>query len=341
MIESIECGRHPPGLRPARSGGSAADHRRPPRRQVAGRPTASNCDDGQSGRGRAGSAEHHARRRPSPTSSPSRCTAATRLPLGDRDRRSVCGQDRWTVDRLDRGKLRDPGPDLVEVDPDQRGAEGTSAAAATSRVGHRARARRPSTCSAASHDEKKTTQAEDTTTQRATARARRSHGSARPTQPACARPAAVEPRRRCRVVFIGVQYSFGVGRRCSRSSTCGPISVTSPAPRVSTRSPGRARSATARRPLGPVRLEDHVRRRQVARRGDERAVDPGLGCLSRRVDVHHDDLVGGTERLPHLGGEEPGPAEQVRLEADDQPAVARRSTRAARRSPAISLGWWA
>ena len=73
----------------------------------------------------------------------------------------------------------------------------------------------------------------------------------------------------------------------------------------------------------PVGLEADLLGRQADGIGDEPTVDPGLGLLARRVDVHHDDLVGGAECPTHLGAEQPGPAEQVRLEADDQPAAAR------------------
>ena len=75
-------------------------------------------------------------------------------------------------------------------------------------------------------------------------------------------------------------------------------------------------------------------------RGDQPAVDAGLGVLAGDVDVHHDDLVGRAERLAHRRAEDPGPRDQVRLEGHDDPAVAGQR-RAAWRSPAISLGWWA
>ena len=72
-----------------------------------------------------------------------------------------------------------------------------------------------------------------------------------------------------------VRVPLRIGRaraRRSSSSTSGPTSVTSPAPRVSTRSPGRARSTSCRGARRPGRLEARpapaaaARRRRRARR---------------------------------------------------------------------------
>ena len=91
---------------------------------------------------------------------------------------------------------------------------------------------------------------------------------------------------------------------------------------VSTRSPGAASAATT---LGTsANSGDVVRRAAGHRVRDEPAGHPGLRVLARRVDVKHDGLVGEPERGAELGGEDPGPAVQVRLEdRDDPPACPR------------------
>ena len=92
----------------------------------------------------------------------------------------------------------------------------------------------------------------------------------------------------------------------------------SPAPMVRTRSPGRAAAATAagRSP----RVRDETGPSAGHRLGDEQPGDPRLRVLPRRVYVQHERLVGQAERGAELRREDPGPAEQVRLEGREDPA---------------------
>ena len=93
----------------------------------------------------------------------------------------------------------------------------------------------------------------------------------------------------------------------------------SPAPMVSTRSPGRASAATT---LGTSPKSGTYRAGAAGHRvRDQPAGDPRLGVLARRVHVEHHGLVREAERGAELGREDPRPAEQVRLEDGDDPAA--------------------
>ena len=106
------------------------------------------------------------------------------------------------------------------------------------------------------------------------------------------------------------------------SSTSGPILVMSPAPMVSTRSPGAASAATT---AGTSAKSGDVPRRAARHRvRDEPAGHPRLGVLAGRVHVEHHGLVREPEGGAELGREDPGPAEQVRLEDRDDPPAAGR-----------------
>ena len=101
----------------------------------------------------------------------------------------------------------------------------------------------------------------------------------------------------------------------------------SPAPRVMTRSPGRARSASdLRGGAEAVDVGDVLRRQRYGAR-DEVAGHLGVGVLAGDVDVEHDDLVGGTERDAHRLAEDAGARDEVRLEGRDHAAVAGQRTR--------------
>ena len=88
---------------------------------------------------------------------------------------------------------------------------------------------------------------------------------------------------------------------------------------VSTRSPGLARPAIDGWHGGPVRHEH----RGAAGYGvaDQPAGDARLGILTGGIDVEHQHLVGAAQRGTELRGEDPGPAEQVRLEDRDHPSA--------------------
>ena len=87
----------------------------------------------------------------------------------------------------------------------------------------------------------------------------------------------------------------GDWRSASRRSTSGPTMVTSPAPTVSTRSPGRTRPATVGARLRPGGDVVRSRRDRPTRSATRAPLTPGHGVLPCGVDVHDDDHVGGCE----------------------------------------------
>ena len=109
----------------------------------------------------------------------------------------------------------------------------------------------------------------------------------------------------------GLPGALRLARTCSAARISGPSMVTSPAPIVTTTSPGSAaaatRSATAEKSGDVVhRLADVL--------GDHRSADAGHRLFPRGVHVEHEDLVGGVERLAELTRESLCARIQVRLE---------------------------
>ena len=93
----------------------------------------------------------------------------------------------------------------------------------------------------------------------------------------------------------------------------------SPAPMVRTRSPGRAAAATA---AGRSARSGMKRARPPGTASAMSSpLTPGSGSSRGRVHVQHERLVGQAERGAELRREDPGPAEQVRLEGREDPAL--------------------
>ena len=108
-----------------------------------------------------------------------------------------------------------------------------------------------------------------------------------------------------------------------RPSQASGSAVRSPAPRVSTTSPGRAQPARARRRGRPCRGQ--VRDRQRRRRVEHRVHDEPPGHardrrLARGVHVGEHDRVGAVERAGEVAPQRRGARVAVRLEHHDHPA---------------------
>ena len=99
-----------------------------------------------------------------------------------------------------------------------------------------------------------------------------------------------------------------------------PNLTTSPAPSVTSRSPGTSvRSRAVDNLFLFMRYTSRPVRPRAARRvGHELPRDPGHRLLARGIHVHDDADVGRRERPAELLGEVPGPREEVRLEERDE-----------------------
>ena len=123
-----------------------------------------------------------------------------------------------------------------------------------------------------------------------------------PAAPAVAaarrRGAGLQPRHAPAATGAAL-HAGGAHRSSSSRRTSGPTCVTSPAPRVSTRSPGRARRDELRPGTADQLRLEHAPARGGSGHGgrDGAAAGARHRVLPRGVDLHDDDLVGQRQRL--------------------------------------------
>ena len=269
-----------------------------------------------------------------------------RHPLDDGDDDACRGQPRVTSTDATWGSRATRARGGVDVDPQQRGPGAMPAASRTWSAGQRRARRRPARCgrrapgrpAAASRRRRArpataTGQPDRRRRDRGAARrrpARRQRGHRRRSGPALGR-GAPGPARAVPGGRAGAAHrSAPAGRplRCRRRGA-----PRAPPARPSTRrrrpwsAPGRP-GARARPAPGAAADQDGSNSTRPAGSGTASAtsapVTPGHRVLPGAVDVHHHDLVGQAQRRAEARGELLGPAVEVRLEGDHQPAARRR-----------------